>query len=195
MSHLQIQVPKHDQWTTKAPHLGDGLNALRYLAVGPSGAGKTVWLVDCLTRIYAGSFSRIYVFSPSVHVDSIWAPVKDYVYKRMVVPTDEECFFDTWDDEKLREIVETQKSVIQHMEKEKASSELYGICIICDDFADDPRVLASRAGSAAGGSMLITLLVRGRHLMISTFILVQKMRLAGSILRVNAQANGHFPPA
>ena len=36
--------------------------------------------------------------------------------------------------------------------------------------------------------MLNTLLVRGRHLMISTFVLVQKMRLAGSILRVNAQA-------
>ena len=36
--------------------------------------------------------------------------------------------------------------------------------------------------------MLNTLLVRGRHMMISTFVLVQKMRLAGSILRVNAQA-------
>ena len=36
--------------------------------------------------------------------------------------------------------------------------------------------------------MLNTLLVRGRRMMISTFVLAQKMRLAGSILRVNAQA-------
>ena len=36
--------------------------------------------------------------------------------------------------------------------------------------------------------MLNTLLVRGRHMQISTFMSVQKMRLAGSILRVNAQA-------
>ena len=36
--------------------------------------------------------------------------------------------------------------------------------------------------------MLNTLLVRGRHMQISTFMSVQKLRLAGSILRVNAQA-------
>ena len=36
--------------------------------------------------------------------------------------------------------------------------------------------------------MLNTLLVRGRHLQISTFLSVQKLRLAGSVLRVNAQA-------
>ena len=36
--------------------------------------------------------------------------------------------------------------------------------------------------------MLNTLFVRGRHMQISTFMSVQKMRLAGSILRVNAQA-------
>ena len=36
--------------------------------------------------------------------------------------------------------------------------------------------------------MLNTLLGRGRNRQISTFMSVQKMRLAGSILRVNAQA-------
>jgi hypothetical protein len=48
--------------------------------------------------------------------------------------------------------------------------------------------MASRSGASAGGSMLNTLLVRGRHMQISTFMSVQKLRLAGSILRVNAQA-------
>lgn len=188
---VPIRPPKHDEWSTRQPRLGAGVVAptpCRYLACGPSGSGKTVWLADCLTRIYAGCFQRIYVFSPSVHLDSIWQPVKDYVYKTMGVPEDEQCFFDTWDGAALQEIVETQKAVVQHQKKEKASKELWGIAIVCDDFADDPRILASRKGSAAGGSMLNTLLVRGRHMMISTFVLVQKMRLAGSILRVNAQA-------
>jgi hypothetical protein len=188
---VQIQAPKHDQWSTKQPRIGAGVvppTPARILCCGPSGSGKTVFLADCLTRIYAGCFQRIYVFSPSVHLDSIWQPVKDYIYKTLKVPEDEQCFFDVWDETALQEIVETQKAVIMHQKQEKASKELWGIAIICDDFADDPRVLASRKGSAAGGSMLNTLLVRGRHMMISTFVLVQKMRLAGSILRVNAQA-------
>ena len=41
--------------------------------------------------------------------------------------------------------------------------------------------------SRAVGNALNTLLVRGRHMMISTFILTQKLRPEGSILRVTAQ--------
>ena len=81
-----------------------------------------------------------------------------------------------------------QAAVVKEQKRQKAGKELYGIAIIVDDFADDPRVMASRSGAAAGGSMLNTLLVRGRHMEISTFMSVQKMRLAGSMLRVNAQA-------
>ena len=74
--------------------------------------------------------------------------------------------------------------MIEHQKKEKTSKKLFGICVIVDDFADSPHVLSSRQG----GNALNTLLVRGRHMMISTFILTQKLRLAGSILRVSAQA-------
>ena len=78
--------------------------------------------------------------------------------------------------------------MIKKQKRQKAGKELYGIAIVVDDFADDPRIMASRSGAAAGGSMLNTLLVRGRHMQISTFMSVQKLRLAGSIPRVNAQA-------
>ena len=40
--------------------------------------------------------------------------------------------------------------------------------------------------SRAGGNALNTLLVRGRHMMISTFVLTQKLRACGTLLRVNA---------
>ena len=189
---LQVKVHPHDQWTTRGSPYGEVVLAptpCRYLVVGPSGSGKSVLLVDFLVRLYKHAFQRVYVFSPSVHIDSAWKPVFKYVEKTLGVDSEREPWaFDEWDDEKLKEIVSTQAAVIKEQKRQKAGKELYGIAIIVDDFADDPRIMASRAGAAAGGSMLNTLLVRGRHMQISTFMSVQKMRLAGSILRVNAQA-------
>ena len=126
--------------------------------------------VDMLTRLYAGSWERIYVFSPSVHLDSVWNVVKHHVQTVMGVPEAEKCFFDTWGSEALDDILKTQKAVVEHQKKEETSKTLFGICVIVDDFADSPAVLASRQG----GNALNTLLVRGRHMMISTFILTQK---------------------
>ena len=189
---LQVKVHPHDQWTTRGSPYGEVVLAptpCRYLIVGPSGSGKSVLLVDFLVRLYKHAFQRVYVFSPSVHIDSAWKPVFKYVEKTLGVDSEREPWAsDEWDDEKLKEIVSTQAAVIKEQKRQKAGKELYGIAIIVDDFADDPRIMASRAGAAAGGSMLNTLLVRGRHMQISTFMSVQKMRLAGSILRVNAQA-------
>ena len=73
---------------------------------------------------------------------------------------------------------------MKHQKAEKTSKQIYGICVCVDDFADSPQVMASRGG----GSALNTLLVRGRHMMISTFVLSQKLRAMGSLLRVNSQA-------
>ena len=70
---LQIQVAKHDQWETKQPKIGEGIVPsvpCRIILSAPSNSGKTILLVDLLTRIYAGCFERIFVFSPSVHLDS-----------------------------------------------------------------------------------------------------------------------------
>ena len=184
---LRVQVARHDQWETTQPRLGADVlppTPCRILITGPSGSGKTQLAVDMLTRLYAGSWERIFVFSPSVHLDSVWTVVKHHVHTVMGVPETEKCFFDTWDSEALEDILKTQKAVVEHQKKEKTSKKLFGICVIIDDFADSPAVLASRQG----GNALNTLLVRGRHMMISTFILTQKLRLAGSILRVNAQA-------
>ena len=86
---------------------------------------------------------------------------------------------------KLSELLDTQRSVIEHQKKEKVSRRLYGIAVVVDDWADSPQIMSSRR---AGGNALNTLLVRGRHSMISTFILSQKLRAMGSLLRVNAQS-------
>ena len=86
---LKIQVAKHDQWQTKQPRIGaDVVPSVpcRIILSAPSGSGKTILLVDMLTRIYAGCFERIYVFSPSIHLDSVWTVVKDYSSKVLGVP-------------------------------------------------------------------------------------------------------------
>ena len=120
---LKIQVAKHDQWQTQQPKIGEGIvppTPCRILVTGPSGSGKTQLAVDMLTRIYAGSWERIYVFSPSVHLDSVWNVVKDHVNNVMGVPDTEKCFYDSWDEEALDEILTTQKAVVAHQKKEKA---------------------------------------------------------------------------
>ena len=124
---LQIQVAKHDQWDTTQPKIGEGIvppTPCRILVTGPSGSGKTQLVVDLLTRIYTGSWQRLYCFSPSIHVDSVWNVVKDHVHKTMGVPETEKCFFDSWDEDALNEILKTQKAVVEHQKKEKTGKRI-----------------------------------------------------------------------
>ena len=58
---------------------------IRSVILGPSGSGKTVLLQNMILDIYRNCFSKIYIFSPSIHVDASWLPVKEYIEKRMKV--------------------------------------------------------------------------------------------------------------
>ena len=51
------------------------------IVVAPSGSGKTVLLQSMILGIYRGCFERIYIWSSSIHVDSVWLPVKEYLEK------------------------------------------------------------------------------------------------------------------
>ena len=57
----------------------------RSIVLGPSGSGKTILLQNMILDIYRNCFSRIYIFSPSIEVDSTWLPVKAYIEKEMNV--------------------------------------------------------------------------------------------------------------
>ena len=108
---LRVRVHPHDQLTTRGSPYGDAVLAptpCRYLIVGPSGSGKSVLLVDFLVRLYKHAFQRVYVFSPSIFIDSAWKAVFKYVEKTLQVPKEEQWAFDEWDDEKPKEIVATQ---------------------------------------------------------------------------------------
>ena len=57
----------------------------RMLCVASSTGGKTVLIQNLILKIYRGSFERIYISSPSVHVDDTWSAVKKYIKDVMKV--------------------------------------------------------------------------------------------------------------
>ena len=152
----------------------------RAMLVGPSGSGKGVLLSNLILDIYRDCFSRIYIFSPSIHVDYTWKPVKDYIEKDMKVSHNEDeepIYFSDYDPDALENIINTQQKIITYMKKQ-GKTKLYQILIVIDDFADDESF-------SKRSKLLNQLYVRGRHNMISTITSTQKFRAIGNIIRIN----------
>ena len=75
----------------------------RSIILGPSGSGKTVLLTNMILDIYKNCFSRIYIFSPSINVDSVWIPVKKYIEHEMNIdPRKEQCYFEEYTSNDLK---------------------------------------------------------------------------------------------
>ena len=112
----------------------------RMLCVASSTGGKTAVLIqNLILKIYRGSFERIYIFSPNVHVDDTWSAVKKYI--RDVVKVDagkEQLYYEEYDPVALKKIIDTQHKVIDFQKKNK-QQDLFSILIVVDDHADDPK--------------------------------------------------------
>ena len=89
----------------------------RALLVGPSGSGKGVLLSNMILDIYRDCFSRIFIFSPSIHVDHTWRPVKDYIKKQLKVEDTEKepIYFSEYDPVALEDIISTQHKITKYM--------------------------------------------------------------------------------
>ena len=171
-----IELKEH---TCKQGHYGDIVPKLpmRSMLVGPSGSGKTVLLTNMILDIYKGCFSRIYVWSPSIEVDSTWKPVKDYIRDHIKPGDREKCYFDSYDPAELEQVINTQKKVIDY-QKEQKHKDLYQILIVIDDFADDTNFTRK-------SQLLHQLYIRGRHYMISTITSTQVYKQISPIVRKN----------
>ena len=101
------------EYTCNQSHYGDIVPKLpmRSMLVAPSGAGKTVLLTNIILDIYKGCFSRIYVWSPSIEVDSTWKPVKDYIRDNIKPGDREKCYFDSYEPSELEQVINTQKKL------------------------------------------------------------------------------------
>ena len=150
---------------------------LRMLAIGLSGSGKSVALQNMVLDIYRNCFSRVYIFSPSIHIDSIWDEVKTYIKKELKPSKDEKYLFDHYDPKDLEAIISQQYKITDYLKKQK-KKKLFQILIIIDDFADSPEFTRK-------SPLLHQLYIRGRHSMISTITATQVYKVISPIVRKN----------
>ena len=153
----------------------------RMIAVASSTGGKSVLIQNLILKIYRGSFERIYIFSPSIHVDDTWTAVKKYISDIMKVDAEkEQIYYEEYDPVALKKIIETQHKVIDFQKKNK-QKELFSVLIVVDDFADDPRFVRY-------SNILHGLFTRGRHSAISCILSTQKYNVLAPIIRLNSSA-------
>ena len=153
---------------------------VRSIILGPSSSGKTILLQNMVLDIYRDCFSRVYIFSPSINVDSTWIPVKEYIEKQMKVKSSKEdpIYFDHYDSTDLTKIIATQHKVTDYMKKQNYK-KLYQILVIVDDFADE-------ASFSRHSKLLHSLYTRGRHTSISTITATQAFTALSTLIRKNA---------
>ena len=170
-------VLKHKQSKTEIlPRLSS-----RICVAGPSGVGKGVLVMQLLTNpeFYRGCFERIYYFSQSAKVDSNLLGLKAYCEKEL--GQTEECLFSEFDEGFLRELLNRQLKITQHL-KAKGAKKAMGVCIVIDDFIDMPSVVRKANG------VLSSIAIRGRHGNVTCFYMTQKYRALGTEIRTNFNA-------
>jgi hypothetical protein len=182
MSYPKIEPIRLKEYTTKQSKYSQVAKLpMRSIVLGPSGSGKTIILQNMILDVYAGCFDKIYVFSPSVHLDSTWLPVKDYVKDKMkqdIDNKDDQMFFDEYEPEALARIIDTQRKITDYMKKQK-KTKLFQILIIIDDWADSPSFVRNN-------KLLHSLYTRGRHSAISVITATQVFNALHPIIRKNA---------
>ena len=151
---------------------------MRAMIVGPSGSGKSTLLVSMILDIYRGAFERIFIWSPSVNLVSIWLPVKKYIKEGLKVDNDKEpCWWDEFNVEDLERVIETQNKIIEY-QKKQGMKKLFNILVILDDVSDNPAITRNN-------KLLNYLFCRGRHSGISTLVSLQTSSTVPPIIRVN----------
>ena len=171
---------KQYEWKQSKYNIASKL-PIRAIILGPSGSGKSILLQNFIMDIYAGCCNRVYIFSPSIHVDhQTWQPVINYLDKEInnSDDKDDEFYFDHYNESALFNIINTQKKIIEYQKKNN-HHKLYSIMIVIDDFADD-------ASFSRNSKLLHSLYTRGRHSNISCITSTQKFNSLSPIIRVNA---------
>jgi hypothetical protein len=176
---MEVKVPNVPKYHCKQSDF-EGVPKLpaRAIVVMPGGGGKTVLLVNLLTRGWRGCFERIYVVSPTIHLDRSWDVVKAYQRDVMKVNPREQTYWEEWDEPAMQAILDRQMKITE-MQKSRGFKSCYSICLICDDIADSPEI-------TRGSKVLQTCFVRMRHAFVTTVVSVQKYRVLAPLIRVNA---------
>ena len=177
----RIRVHDHSKWVCKqSKHAHLPSLPSRGLLLGPSESGKATIMVSMILDLYRGCWARVIIMSPSIHLDSAWRPVKDYISNVLKVPSSEKVYYDEWDPEAIQRILEEQTEITKKC-KERGK-HCHGILIIADDLADDERI-----HTAGRGNILNQLFVRGRHGFASCWVSSQRLHSISTPVKVNTQ--------
>jgi len=126
---------------------------------------------------YKPIYSSIHVYSPSVFIDSAWDVVVKYA-KTLDTEENKSTFHDGWDEASLMEIIGKQREKIKELKLTKTKKNLPQILVIIDDMADTGVMHQAT-------NIIATCFTRGRHLLISTWLSVQKLSTIHPVARTN----------
>jgi hypothetical protein len=133
------------------------------LFISPPASGKTLLLVNMIYRFYEGVFDEIYWCSPTLNLDN----TLDSSVKK------DETIIKISDADDLENISKIIKFIVESQkEKLDKGEELEDILIVLDDCI-----------SFVNGKELLKLCTMYRHLRISVFISIQKMKLLNNTIR------------
>ena len=143
------------EWTTDQPK-HEVLPSLpcRLALVGPSGSGKTQLIQSLIMDMYRtkrgkSCFARIYVWSPSVHVDPAWEPVIDFCRHELHQDDKKEPFlFDSYNPSDMEKVISTHKEVVAA--GKNAEYKKCGTC--CSSSTTSPTTRPSVGKSGSSGS-------------------------------------------
>jgi len=180
MSIAKIEPLKMIQYEFKQSNYKNVMKCpFRLITLAPSGSGKTYLIANIILNLYKNKFKDIFIFSPSIHLDSTWESTKNYIENDLTInyKSKQNYFFDNFDDVALTEIIKTQTEIIKYY-KENNIIKLPQILIVIDDFADDESIRYNQN--------LNSLFTRGRHAGINCIISSQKYHSIANIIRINA---------
>ena len=172
-----LKRPTEKKWTYKQPQPADVFPPCpsRGVFLAPSGQGKTTTIVALILGPYKACFDAVYIWSPSVAIDSAWDPVRDHVKGLKA-----SGFYSEWDANAMHSILDEQRERVRELKLQKTRKPLPQVLIVIDDFADN-GMLHNSTGA------LTSLFIRGRHFGCNTWLSSQKLTAIALVCRVNFQ--------
>jgi hypothetical protein len=140
--------------------------------------------MNLLLRYYRGQFARIWIFSPSIKLDPQYAALRKYL-DHMADQKREPPYFEDLEPQVLTKLLTDQRKIVEECRKRKIKAPQ--IAVVLDDLADRGDILQKRQGASSGGSWLVTLATRGRHMNVTWMISSQCLNLVGTVIRKNVR--------
>ena len=153
----------------------------RSIIVSASQGGKGILIQNLVLKIFRGCFERIYIVSPTAHIDEAYKEIIRYIEKELKVDNKKEQYlFDEYNPESLSHIIDTQHKVIEYQKKMKMK-QLFSCLLIIDDFAEDKSFMRY-------SKILHGLYTKSRHFGLSVITASQKYNALAPIVRLNTSS-------